>query len=198
MPKSINKKSIKFGRKKRTIRRKKLSGGDSICSNLYPKLDLNNQPLLSNEVIGGPSLISADNKVLSCSIPTPRAPNGPVPPVPMTENMPMEGTPSMFMGKPPPRVTPTIPGPPGPGAYKPGLAGIPTGSSTSKPAQPTIILNDLVNKGTVNRDYQPILNTSLVSNSTCMAHPNNRNRVGGRSKKNKQKRKNSVVKKNKN
>ena len=170
MPKSYKKKSLK---------KRKQTGGDSICSNLYPNISSNTQSLVSNETIGGPAPVSSSDKVLSCSIPTPRAPVGKVPPEPMMEQMPMEGTPSAFLGNPPPRTPPKIPGPPGPGNYQLGLAGIPFLGPQETPPQATSILRDLVNKGTFNRDYQPILNTNLVTNSTCKSNPNNRTQLGG-------------------
>lgn len=175
MPKSYRKKIPK------SLKRRKQTGGDTICNNLYPKVSSNTQSSASNETIGGPAPVSGSDKVLSCSIPTPRAPVGISPPEPMLEQMPMEGTPSTFLGNPPPRTPPTISGPPGPGNYQPGLAGIPVLGSQETPPQATSFLRDLVNRGTFNRDYQPILNTNLVSNSTCKSNPNNRTQKGGTS-----------------
>ena len=186
MPNS-NLKSIKNSKKKNKVSKKKQLGGDTVCSNLYPKSVVDNVQLVTNENIGGPSPVNANNKILSCSLPTPRAPAATTPPIPVTENMPMDGSPSPFLGRPPPRVPPAMPGPPGPGAYKPGLAGIPVLSSTTNPPQATTILNDIINRGTVNRDYQPILNSNLITNSTCTANPNKRNHVGGQRKHKKKK-----------
>ncbi len=159
--------------------KKKQNGGDTVCSNLYPKLNMNDNLNISNEVIGGPSSVNSDNTVLSCSIPTPRAPISDVPVSPMTEKMPMSGSPSIFDGKVPPRVSPKITGPPGPGNYQLGPEGIYVSSPNEIPPQATSILHDLVNKGTVNRDYQPILNTNLVNKSTCKSFPSYRNQSGG-------------------
>lgn len=163
----------------KSLKKKRQTGGDTICSNLFPKLPSKDPSLVTNETIGGPAPVSSSDNVLSCSIPTPRAPVGPTPPEPMLEQMPMDGTPSTFLGNPPPRRPPVIPGPPGPGNYKPGLAGIPVLGTHQKPPQATSILKELVNQGTFNKDYQPILNTNLVSNSTCKSNPNNRSQVGG-------------------
>ena len=174
MPKSYRKK------KPKSLKRKKQTGGDTICSNLYPKLSSNSQSLKLNETIGGPAPALSSDNVLSCSIPTPRAPVGQTPPEPMMEQMPMDGTPSAFLGNPPPRTPPTMTGPPGPGNYQLGLAGIPVLGSRETPPQATSILRDQVNKGTFNRDYQPILNTNLVTKSTCKANPNNRSQLGGK------------------
>lgn len=173
MPKSYIKK------KSRSLKRIKQTGGDTICSNLYPKLPSNDISLSTNETIGGPAPALSSVNVLSCSIPTPRAPVGKTPPEPVLEQMPMDGTPSTFLGNPPPRTPPVMTGPPGPGNYQPGLAGIPVQGSQELPSQATTILRDLVTKGTFNRDYQPILNTNLVTNSTCKANPNNRSQKGG-------------------
>ena len=163
---------------KRSLK-KKQNGGDTVCSNLYTKPSMNDNLNISNEIIGGPSSVNSDNKVLSCSIPTPRAPIGDVPASPMLEKMPMTGSPSIFDGKVPPRVSPKITGPPGPGNYQLGPEGIYVSSPNDIPPQATSILHDLVNKGTINRDYQPILNTNLVNKSTCKSFPNNRNQGGG-------------------
>lgn len=174
MPKSYRKK------KSRSLKKRKQTGGDIICSNLYPKISSNQQSLTVNETIGGPAPVSSSDNVLSCSIPTPRAPVGVIPPEPMMEQMPMDGTPSAFLGRPPPRVPPSLPGPPGPGNYQPGLAGIPPLEVNQRPPQATSILHSLVDKGTFNRDYQPILNTNLVTKSTCKANPSNRSQLGGK------------------
>lgn len=163
---------------KRSLK-KKQNGGDTVCSNLYTKRSINDNLNISNEIIGGPSSVNSDNKVLSCSIPTPRAPIGDVPASPMLEKMPMTGSPSIFDGKVPPRVSPKMTGPPGPGNYQLGPEGIYVSSPNDIPPQATSILHDLVNKGTINRDYQPILNTNLVNKSTCKSFPNNRNQGGG-------------------
>lgn len=169
--------------KRNLNKKKKQNGGDAVCSNLYPKMDTSHNLNMSNEIIGGPMSVNSNNKTLSCSLPTPRPPIGDIPASPILEKMPMNGTPSIFKGEVPSRVPPKIPGPPGPGNYQLGPEGIYVSSLNDTLPQATSILQDLVNRGTKNRDYQPILNTNLVTKSTCKSSPNNRHQSGGAFKK---------------
>lgn len=138
---------------------------------LNGKSDLMSQEY-SSESQNGFAPIDNDLKIKPCFIPVPKAPPSDVPVRPMeSSTLTQSEKPALFEGPPPQRIPPKIPGPPGPGAYIPGLAGIPVLPICERSAQPVEILNDLVNKGTNNMDLQPYMITSNINQNTCLANP---------------------------
>ena len=102
-----------------------------------------------------------------CHLSIPRPTNGnqvqPVSPETLAGGL----MPGNWEGPPPARTPPSRPGPPGPGAYKPGLAGIPVMKPGQSAGQPMDILQDLVNRGTFNRDSYPSMVQSTMGSAGC-------------------------------